>query len=593
MKDCFYSGSAIVQSPTVKLGDKVLVENVDYTLVYKNNKSAGKATVFVKGKGNYTGLVRGQFKIKKVDIGNAKVSAIENRKYTGKEITPKPVVRYGEKGVELVAGKDYTLSYEDNKKIGVATVVVKGKGNYSGSIKKTFKITASLKDAKIRGIEDVIYHGETAYQDCTIELGGRRLIKGKDYKLAYKNNSKVGKATVVISGLNCVTGEVKKSFMIYGDIEDAKVSDLGAYEYTGKRIKPKPVVKYRGKKLKLGRDYTLSYSKNVKPGTGSVTIEGDGYYVGAANFKFKISALPITKAKVSNIKSELYTGKKITPKPVVRYGKKKLKLGRDYTLSYEANVKPGKATVRIEGKGVYRGSVEKTFKIYTLPISKAKVSTIKNQSFRGSDYAITPKPTVKYAGKKLQLGRDYTFSYSKNRRCGKATVVIKGKRGYTGSIKKSFNIVGDIAKAKVDKIPLRVSNGQEQRPIPAVQLKWTELKLNRDYTLSYKNNVDAGTATVIVSAKGKYFKGSKRVTFRIVQGGEGDTVSYAEFSRIKNGMTYSNVVDVIGGEGTLTYEYSGSQDYYKTYEWDGDEEYSRVSVSFRNGHVYSKHQYGL
>ena len=72
-----------------------------------------------------------------VSIRKATVT-VKDQVYTGKAIKPAPVVKY--KGVKLVKGTDYTVAYKNNKAIGKATVTIKGKGNYKGSVRKTFRI---------------------------------------------------------------------------------------------------------------------------------------------------------------------------------------------------------------------------------------------------------------------------------------------------------------------------------------------------------------------------------------------------------------------------------------------------------------------
>lgn len=69
---------------------------------------------------------------------NATVTNIVAKTYTGKALTQKPVVKVDDK--VLKAGTDYTVTYKNNKKVGKATVTITGKGNFTGSIKKTFKI---------------------------------------------------------------------------------------------------------------------------------------------------------------------------------------------------------------------------------------------------------------------------------------------------------------------------------------------------------------------------------------------------------------------------------------------------------------------
>ena len=73
----------------------------------------------------------------KVNISKCKLT-VPSQVYTGKVLKPAVTVKYGKKA--LKKGTDYTVSYKNNKAIGTATVTVEGKGNYTGTAKKTFKI---------------------------------------------------------------------------------------------------------------------------------------------------------------------------------------------------------------------------------------------------------------------------------------------------------------------------------------------------------------------------------------------------------------------------------------------------------------------
>ena len=138
-----YTGKAITQTPTVKLGTTTLKSGTDYTVAYKNNKNVGTATVTITGKGNYEGTVTKTFKINPASIAKATVTGISNKSYTGKEIKPTPTVKVGT--TTLKSGTDYTVAYKNNVKIGTATVTITGKGNYTGTVSKTFKITDNTK----------------------------------------------------------------------------------------------------------------------------------------------------------------------------------------------------------------------------------------------------------------------------------------------------------------------------------------------------------------------------------------------------------------------------------------------------------------
>ncbi|WP_295213281.1 leucine-rich repeat protein [Ruminococcus sp.] len=132
-----YDGKAKKPSVTVKLNGKTLKNGTDYTVSYSNNTKVGTAKVTITGKSNYTGTISKTFSIKN-DFTKASVSGISNKTFTGKAQTQKITVKFG--GKTLKSGTDYTISYSNNTKVGKATVKIVGKGNYTGTITKTFKI---------------------------------------------------------------------------------------------------------------------------------------------------------------------------------------------------------------------------------------------------------------------------------------------------------------------------------------------------------------------------------------------------------------------------------------------------------------------
>ena len=138
-----YDGKAKKPGVTVKLNGKTLKNGTDYTVSYSNNTKVGTATVKITGKGNYTGSVSKTYSIKN-NFKKATVSGISNKSYTGKNITQSITVKYN--GKTLKNGTDYTVSYSNNKKIGTATVKIAGKGSYTGTVTKTFKINPAKQE---------------------------------------------------------------------------------------------------------------------------------------------------------------------------------------------------------------------------------------------------------------------------------------------------------------------------------------------------------------------------------------------------------------------------------------------------------------
>ena len=138
---CAYTGKAVKPVPKVTFGGKTLKKGTDYTLSYKNNKKAGKARMTIKGKGNFKGSKVVTFKVTKSKVSLAKATVgkikVQKLKKKGKAVKPKVEVTY--QGIKLKAGKDYTVTYKNNKKKGTAKAIIKGKGAYKGS--KTVKFT--------------------------------------------------------------------------------------------------------------------------------------------------------------------------------------------------------------------------------------------------------------------------------------------------------------------------------------------------------------------------------------------------------------------------------------------------------------------
>ena len=244
-----------------------------------------------------------------------------------------------------------------------------------------------------------------------------------------------------------------------------------------------------------------------------------GEYNGTKTAKTNVVAVGayknISETTVSSIGNQTYTGSAITPTITVKDGTKTLVNGTDYSVSYSNNVNAGTATVTITGKGKYSGTKNVTFTIISKSISGATVSSIGNQTYTGS--AITPAITVKDGTKTLVNGTDYSVSYSNNVNVGTATVTITGKGKYSGTKNVTFTIISkSISGATVSSIGNQTYTGSAITPTITVKDGTKTLVNGTDYSVSYSNNVNAGTATVTITGKGKY-SGTKRVTFTIIK----------------------------------------------------------------------------
>ena len=209
-----YTGSAIEPKVTVKDGNTTLTAGTDYKVRYVINGNeveepvnAGTYKVVIKGIGNYTGeLSNLTFTINQKEITADMVTVDTTEKEsTGEAIKTTVTVKDGE--TVLVEGRDYEVEYSNNVEPGTATVTVKGIGNYTGSVDKTFTITSKyyyvtgvvrfssgrvIKFAKVT-LTGTDYLGNEVVRTTKTDKYGKYTIKNLkkgNYIVTYRNESK-------------------------------------------------------------------------------------------------------------------------------------------------------------------------------------------------------------------------------------------------------------------------------------------------------------------------------------------------------------------------------------------------------------------
>ena len=245
-----------------------------------------------------------------------------------------------------------------------------------------------------------------------------------------------------------------------------------------------------------------------------------------------LSRISISKASVTlSTSTYAYDGKAKTPSVTVKVGGKTLKKDTDYTVSYSNNTKIGTAKVTITGKGNYTGSISKTYSIKN-NFKKATISGISNKSYTGKN--ITQSITVKYNGKTLKNGTDYTVSYSNNKKVGTATVKITGKGSYTGTITKTFKI--NPAKQEIQKLTAKSKaffvDWAQKGSATGYEIQYaTNSKFTSAKKVTIKNNKTDKTTVSKLSGKKKYYVRVRSYT--TVKG----TKYYGAWSSVKNVTT--------------------------------------------------------
>ena len=471
-------------------GETVSAENADYTVTWINNKQAGTATAVLNGtgkiledgtvSGQYFGEKRITFKIKGVALSANMVSWADGSKnvsvvYSGEEQKPEVNVSL-QKKVKGADGKmvtevtvlseynadtgvgDYKVSYLKNVDAGTATVVITGVGGYTGTMKKTFKITqadlaAADAEAKIAASGAQEANGSNASAesnatgsgdaaDSTIKVAfvknGAKpavvvtaklangntvtLTEGKDYTVTYANNKAVSEGKnltekklplITVKGKGNFKGSVKQTFTITNkSLADAEnpitvtVADVPANKSKGKFVSKPVVTDADGVKLKEKTDYTLTYSLITEGGAveldtktgivnepGSVvrvTITGAGNYQGEGSVltaDYRITEFDFTKAIIKVVPKSLpYTGKPVTLTVddliiTMKVGTGKQAMVEELPLvtdengktdgyrivGYQNNINKGTAQVILQGCGKYGGTKTVKFYIGTRP----------------------------------------------------------------------------------------------------------------------------------------------------------------------------------------------------------------------------------
>lgn len=530
-----YDGTAKEPSVTlVQIADLTLIEGVDFTVSYSANVNAGTAKVILTGTGDYSGTKEITFTINPADISYATVSGLQiEYTYTGIGIEPPLTLTLD--GKTLIKNTDYLIVYSNNLNVGNATITITGSRNYTGTLTDGFTIVrADLSSATITGFDaSPEYTGSAIEPLPVVNLNGLLLTKDTEYILSYTDNTELGTATITVTGLGNFTGTATATFVIVAaDISSATVTGINAsYDYTGSAIEPTVTVTYNGTALTKDTGYTVTYSNNIAKGTATVTITGIGNYTGTITQNFNIGEADIDDAAVTGIDATYdYTGSTITPEPIVTFNGAVLTKDTDYTVAYTDNKELGIATITISGLGNFNSTKTVTFEIVAADISKSEITGIdRTYDYTGS--AITPSPTVTYNGKVLTEGTDYTVTYRNNTNLGAAIVVVTGMGNYTNVKETAFTIiVADIASATVTGIATTYqwTGGAITASGVTVTLKGVTLVKDRDYVISYDNNIEVGIAAYTVTGIGNY-KANIEGTFEITKALPNTTISYVDW----------------------------------------------------------------
>ena len=456
------------------------------------------------------------------DYTGAKVNSPSDEVYDGNEHKWIPTVT-DKADKKLKAGTDYTVEYStsDFTNVGTIKVTITGKGNYTGTVTRNYKITpksvtvtADNKSkvfgetdpkltAKVAGIlgNDTV---EYTLSRETGEAAGKYeiTVKGDKSQGNYKVTYVAGTLTITSQSIDPGTDPEKPN----PDYTGAKVNSPSDKVYDGKEHKWIPTVTDKAdKKLEAGKDYTVEYStKNFKDvGTVEVTITGIGNYSGTVKRSYKV-----------------------TPK--------------EYTVTTESATKTYSGTALTAG-GKVEGIVSGETVEFTTTGSQTEVGTSKNTY----EFVWKSAKATNYTLAKESIG----------------TLTVKAKSIVpdgpdTPDEKKTGITVSEPSDSKYD--------GKEHKEVLTVTDTKTgkELVAGTDYSVTYSSDlVNAGTVTMKVAGLGNY-TGSFTKTYKITK--RSVTLTSATVSKVYDGSALTNTSITVSGDGFVegegaSYEVTGTQ----------------------------------
>lgn len=296
IKDLPYTGSEVTQPDMeITVNGVTLKEDSDYEVSYSSNTEIGMATMDINFKGQYVGHLTRTFNVVQTDMSGdgITVTGIHNTRYTGKKIVmSKLAVQAG--GRTLTPGTDYTVAYKNNLNPGTAEITITGKGNYTGTVVKTFNI--------------LILKGST-YTVGTMK-----------YKVT--NAATNGKGTVAIMGTvkaktdrTFTSLSVPSAVKIGGITYNVTMVNVGAF--SGYTYLKKVVIGNGIKAIGSNAFYGCKSIASIIIGRGVTAIGGKTFY-GCS----KLASISVLSSSIKLIGKETFT--RIAAKPVVVVPKAKL-----------------------------------------------------------------------------------------------------------------------------------------------------------------------------------------------------------------------------------------------------------------------------
>ena len=619
--DSQYDGNEHKNKPTVKDGEKVLVEDTDYTLSYSEDViNAGTVTVTITGKGNYSQVTTVDYQITPRTV--KLTSGSDSKTYDGTPLTKHEVkedgfvkddgATYEFTGSQTNVGtSDNTFDYALKDGTLASNYIITTEAGKLTVNPVTDKVTVTIKEHSAEHVYDGTEKTVTGYDVKSISnkhytkddftFSGTAEAKGTnvgEYSMNvqasdFTNNSHnfTNVTFVIEDGLLKIT---PKS-IVPSETNGMEVTGPADTKYNGDEQKLKPVVKDQGKVLTENVDYELSYTGDTtNAGTVKITIKGKGNYNGSTEVSYKITERNVTLTSATD--SKVYDKNPLTNHNVAVGGDGFVKeegatynvtgsqtsvgeSDNEFTYTLKSNTKAenynitthnGKLIVTAEASEVtvvitgrngtfpYDGT-EKSVKGYDVSITQGSTYTEADFTFSGNDEVKGTKANTYPMGLKVS---DFT---NNNTNYSSVTFVVND-----GSLViNPKSIIPDGPNTPDEKkTGIEVTNPEDSiydglphvNPLTVTDTKTgAALVRDTDYTLTYSSDViNVGTVEINVKGIGNY-TGEFTKTYKITP--KEYTVTTDSAKKVYDGTALTaggRVNDLVDGE-TVTLKITGSQ----------------------------------
>ena len=524
--DQTYTGTALTPAVTVKKGDVTLTKGTDYTVSYENNVNAGTATVVITGAGEYGGTLRQDFTINKATPGTP-TGLTGTRGKTLSTVTLPEGWTWDAPNTTMTTVGNYSFpaSYSGN-------------ANY---LPATDNLTVQVQEKPTNTTDMTVTQASFTYSESTAApvVGKPTGAGAVTFSYAGRSGTTYGPSDTAPAnaGDYTVTARCEDSDYIYTATADFTINKKSI---TGMTVTLSGTSKvYSGSNQTVtvtsvgtltAPDYdVITGTTGKNAGTYTVTVTGKGNYTGTASAQWEITPKSITVTPKGG-QSKTYG----ESDPTLTYALSEALCSGDSmsgALSRASGENAGTYAINL---GTLSAGSNYTLSLNTTPVDftinqkpiTINTATATSRNYAAGDVSVETVVTFNDAIGTLTKGTDYTVTGQMDDANAGTGKTVNVTVTLIGSAATNYTLTPNTTTTTVTIDPKPIAEadfttlGTESKTYTGSEQTQTitsgTLTLDTDYTVTYSDNVYAGTDTAkyTIAGIGNY-TGSFGKTFSI------------------------------------------------------------------------------